>query len=60
MAQEEEEILEDYLDIFLYNLQKSKHVSLNYDIIHTIISKGIQDEFIDVLNLQLNSRYILC
>jgi hypothetical protein len=29
MAQEEEESLEDYLERFLYNLQKSKHSSLN-------------------------------
>jgi hypothetical protein len=29
MAQQEEESLEDYLERFLYNLQKSKHSSLN-------------------------------
>jgi hypothetical protein len=42
--------LEDYLEIFLYNLQKSKHNSLSYDVIHTIFLKGIHDEYNDILN----------
>jgi hypothetical protein len=51
MAQQEEENLEDYLEIFLYNLQKSKHNSLNFDVIRTIFLKGLHDEYIDILNL---------
>jgi hypothetical protein len=51
MAQQEDESLEDYLERFLYNLQKSKHSSLNFDIIRTIFLKGIHDEYIDILNL---------
>jgi hypothetical protein len=51
MAQQEEENLEDYLERFLYNLQKSKHNSLNFDLICTIFLKGIHDEYIDILNL---------
>jgi len=35
----------------LYNLKKSKHSSLNFDIIHTIFLEGINDEYVDILNL---------
>ena len=51
MTQHENENLEDYLEIFLYNLQKSKQSSLNLDTIRTIFLKGIRDEYINVLNL---------
>ena len=51
MTQHEDENLEDYLEIFLYNLQKSKQISLNSDTIRTIFLKGIRDEYINVLNL---------
>jgi len=51
MTQHEEEILEDYLEIFLYNLQKSKQSSLNSDTIRTIFLKGVRDDYINVLNL---------
>ena len=53
MTQHEDENLEDYLEIFLYNLQKCKQSSLNLDIIRTIILKGIRDEYIHVLNLMV-------
>ena len=51
MTQHEDENLEDYLERFLYNLQKSKQSSLNSDTIRTIFLKGIRDEYINVLNL---------
>ena len=51
MTQHEDENLEGYLEIFLYNLQKSKQSSLNLDTIRTIFLKGIRDEYINVLNL---------
>ena len=51
MSQQEDEILEEYLEIFLYNLQKSKHHSLSQDTIHTIFLKGIRDEYLDILNV---------
>ena len=35
----------------MYNLQKSKYTSLTSDIIRTIFLKGIQDEYLDGLNV---------
>ena len=54
MSHQEDEILEEYLEIFLYNLQKSKHSSLTFDIAWTVFLQGIRDEYIDVLNLMRN------
>ena len=51
MSQQEDESLEEDLEIFLYNLQKSKHISLTSDITQTIFLKGISDEYLDVLNV---------
>ena len=50
MQQQEDESLEEYLERFLYNYQKSKQ-RLNDNIVRTIFLKGIQDEYINVLNL---------
>ena len=50
MQQQEDEILEEYLKRLLYNYQKSKQI-LNDNTVRTIFLKGIQDEYIDVLNL---------
>ena len=43
MSQQEDESMEKYIEIFLYNLQKSKYTSLTSDIIRTIFLKSIQD-----------------
>jgi len=51
MTHQEDEILEEYLEIFSYNLQKSKQRSLNQDTIQTIFLKGIMDENLDILNV---------
>lgn len=51
MTQHEEENLEDYLERCLYNVQKSKQSSLNFDTIRTIFLKGVRDAYINVLNL---------
>jgi hypothetical protein len=50
LQQQKDESLEEYLERFLYNYQKSKQ-RLNANIVKTIFLKGIQDEYIDVLNL---------
>ena len=50
MQQQEDESLEEYLERFLYNYQKSKQ-RLNGNTVRTIFLKGIQDEYIVVLNL---------
>jgi hypothetical protein len=51
MTQRDDESLEDYLEIFLYNIHRSKHRKLDMDIIKTIFLQGIKDESIDLLNL---------
>lgn len=51
MNQQEDENLEEYLEWFAYNLQKSKHRSMTLDFIQTIFLKGIQEEYLDDLNL---------
>lgn len=50
MQQQEEDNLEEYLERFLYNYQKSKQ-RLNDNTVRTTFLQGIQDEYIDVLNL---------
>ena len=51
MTQQEDESLEEYLEIFSYNLQKSKHNSLTPEITRTIFLKGIREEYLDILNV---------
>ena len=51
MIQGEDESLEDYVDRFHYNLQKSKHKHLEKEILKTLLLKGIKDEFLELLNL---------
>ena len=50
IQQSEEEMLDDYLERFLYNYQKYKQ-RLNHNIVRTIFLKGILDEYINTLNL---------
>ena len=50
MQQQEDESLEDYVERFVYNLQKNRNV-LNLPTIRTIFLKGILEENIDILNL---------
>ena len=45
MIQVEDEILEDYVEWFQYNLEKSKHKHLEKEILKTLLLKGIKDEF---------------
>lgn len=51
MIQREDEILEDYVDQFLYDLQKAKHKYLEKEILKTLLLKGSKDEFLEPLNL---------
>ena len=50
MQQQEDESLEDYVERFVYNLQKNRN-DLNLATIRTIFLKGILEENIDILNL---------
>ena len=54
MQQSEEEILEDYLERFLYNYQKTKQFSLDTATMRTVFLKGVRDDFIEVLNLMIS------
>eukprot|EP00253_Pinus_taeda_P027474 PITA_27474 len=49
LNQQEDENLEEYLERFIYNLQKHRTMSL--DLIRTIFLKGIREEYLDDLNL---------
>ena len=51
MTQQEDENLEEYLERFAYNLQKSKQHSLNQETVRTIFLKSIRDEYLDILNV---------
>ena len=51
MAQAEEENLEDYVEHFQYNLQRSKQRKLGKETLKTLLLKGIQDEYLEILNL---------
>jgi hypothetical protein len=51
MQQSEEESLEDYLERFLYNYQKTKQFSLDTTRVRVVFLKGVRDDCIEVLNL---------
>jgi hypothetical protein len=51
MQQKEDESIEDFVERFLYNLQKSKHARLNDETLGIIFLREVRDEYIDILNL---------
>jgi len=51
MQQHNDESLEDYVECFLYILQKSKYTNLQEDAIKTTFLWGILDEYVKTLNL---------
>jgi hypothetical protein len=51
MQQQAEESLEDFVDRFLYVLQKTKPGTLSDETTRTIFLREILEEYIDVLNL---------
>jgi len=51
MTQKEEENLQDYLENFLYNIQRYKQHKLEPETIRTIFLRGLLDESINLLNL---------
>ena len=53
MQQQEDENLEDYVERFVYNLQKSRQNALNPNAIRTIFLKGVLEDYIDMLNLMV-------
>jgi len=55
MTQKEEENLEDYLEKFLYNLQRYKQHKLDPKTVRTIFLTGMLYESINFLNLMGSS-----
>ena len=51
MTQGEEESLEEYIERFQYNLQRSKQRNLGKEILKTLLLKRIQAECLEILNL---------
>lgn len=51
LTKEEYEFLEDYVERFQYNIQKSKHKQLRKETLKTLLLKGIKYEFLELLNL---------
>ena len=47
----EDDILEDYLERFIYTLHKSKYHDLREDAVHTLFLKGISEDLLESLNL---------
>jgi hypothetical protein len=54
MQQSKEEILEDYLERFLYNYQKKKKFPLDTDTVRTMFLKCVRDDCIEVLKLMIS------
>ena len=50
-TRKDDESLEDYVERFHYNLQRSKHSDLDHEILKTIFIRGMRDDFLDTLNL---------
>lgn len=51
MQQQEDETLEDYVEWFVYNLQKSRQNALNANANRTIFLKEILEDYTDMLNI---------
>jgi len=51
MTQKEEEVLEDYVKQFHYNLHRSKHNNLDQYIFKTIFIRGMRDDCLNTINL---------
>ena len=55
MQQQEDDTLEDYVERFVYNLQKSRQNALNTNAIRTVFLKGVLEDYIDMSNLMAAS-----
>ena len=51
MSQKEDESLEDFMQRLEYNVQRSRHLYLDTNILKMIFLRGIRDEHLDILNL---------
>lgn len=51
MTQKEDESLDDYVEWFHYNLQRSKHNDLDHEILKTVFIRVMRDDCLDTPNL---------
>ena len=56
MTQGEEESLVEYMELFQYNLQISKQRQLGKETLKTLLLKGIQAKYLEILNLMGTSN----
>ena len=47
----ENEILEDFVERLLYNVQRAGKTNMGLDVLRIILLCGIRDDFLDMLNL---------
>lgn len=53
MQQKDEKSQEDYIERFLFSLKKSNHNQLSTDFQKIVFLRGINEEFIEALNLMV-------
>ena len=45
MVQKDEEILEDFVERLLYNVQRAGHTTMGLDVLKIILLRGIREDF---------------
>ena len=50
MMQKDEEILEDFVEILLYNVQREGKIDMGKYVLKIILLRGIREDFINMLN----------
>jgi len=51
MTRKDIETLEEYVEIFQYNLQRSPYTTLSKDILIATLIKGMKEEWVETLNI---------
>ena len=51
MSARDNETLEEYVEIFQYNLQRSPYTMLSKDVLKAIMLKGMKEEWVEMLNI---------
>jgi len=51
MVAKDNETLEEYVEWFHYNLQRSPHTTLPKEVLRAILIKGLKEEWLETLNL---------
>ena len=51
MVQKDDESLEDFVEMLLYNVQRAGQTNMGLDVLKIILLRGIRDDCLDMLNL---------